>query len=49
MSFYDVRPDYIPIFCSKCGERIGWMDSSYGDEGIYRCDDCVVSPEEDDE
>ncbi len=30
-----------PIFCSKCGCRVGWNDTSYADcDLILYCDDC---------
>ena len=37
----EYAPDgYVPIFCEKCGNRIGWMDEDCG-LGAYLCDACA--------
>lgn len=36
-------PDYFdPLFCCKCGGRIGWNDTRITDDSVARCDDCVT-------
>jgi len=40
----DVKnPDYDPIFCRDCGDRLGWIDTAEGGEGVanFVCDECA--------
>lgn len=32
-----------PVFCSQCGGRIGWGDTSFcADEAVLYCEDCTA-------
>lgn len=43
-------PQWEPIFCSKCGNRVGWCDTDYGDadQVLLCCDDCAAELKDDD-
>ena len=42
-----IRKGLDPIFCSDCGNRIGWVDEDFSSCGTY-CEDCAKKPKEDD-
>lgn len=37
--------DYTCIFCSVCGNRIGWLNEDYN-PGVYLCDECAKEKKE---
>lgn len=36
-----LRAGIDPMFCSSCGERVGWYDTGHGDEPVGYCDHCA--------
>lgn len=39
-----IKKNLIPLFCSCCGNRIGWQDETNWDLALVYCEDC--SPED---
>ena len=45
-----IRDGLNPVFCSICGNRIGWAnDDSDLDNILLECDDCAKKPKEEDD
>ena len=36
-----LRDGIEPMYCSTCGNRVGWFDSGHGDEPVGYCDHCA--------
>ena len=43
-----IRKGLDPIFCSDCGNRVGWADDSGQCLGYLFCEDCAKKPKEED-
>ncbi len=43
----DVPSQYDPLFCRRCGRRVGWIDDDMQGVPCYpTCEDCIADMQE---
>ena len=38
----DVPVEYDPLFCARCGERVGWFDTDITETAYAICEECAA-------